>query len=427
MVGTQVSNQKRESLESRIAIYNSLRRGLRISDKSGREILYRYLRPIDDVNAITEILHEAYAPLLAAGMRFMASHQSPLTTLYRMSKGETIVALDGDQLVGTITLADIAETSGSPFYDRSDVADFGQFAVRPSHQGRGIGSTLLQLVEDRAQEKGVVELALNTSEHAAHLIALYEQKGYRFIEHVQWRDVNCRSLVFGKAVGTPVRPASERLAECAQEWNVEVEKTITTETSLIGFGKRDGAPVVLKVIRKKGTEEWRSGEFLKAFDGRGMVPLLEHTYGAVLLRRLTPGNDLVALSMNGRDDEATEIIAGIIEQMSEVISPVEPFAAVEDLGRDFVRLRHTGGDLIPERLILKAEAIYSDLCASQRNVRLLHGDLHHPMCCLTRNSAGSRSIRGALSVKSSTKSAPVFEIRSPRSSCWRARRGSSAG
>lgn len=81
--------------------------------------------------------------------------------------------------------------------------------------------------------------------------------------------------------------------------------------------------------------------------------------------------------MNGRDDEATEIIAGIIEQMSEVISPVEPFAAVEDLGRDFVRLRHTGGDLIPEHLILKAEAIYSDLCASQRNVRLLHGDLHH--------------------------------------------------
>ena len=83
---------------------------------------------------------------------------------------------------------------------RPDVAGFGQFAVRPSHQRRGIGSTLLTLVDGLAREKNVKMLALDTSEHAIELIALYEAKGYRFVEYVQWSDVNYRSRIFAKTL-----------------------------------------------------------------------------------------------------------------------------------------------------------------------------------------------------------------------------------
>jgi GNAT superfamily N-acetyltransferase len=117
-----------------------------------------------------------------------------------MSRGDTILAVDVDQFIGTITLKRVELTSGSPFYDRPDVAGFGQFAVRPSHQHRGIGSALLSLVEGLAREKNVKTLALDTSEHASELIALYESKGYRFVEHVQWPDVNYRSRMFAKAL-----------------------------------------------------------------------------------------------------------------------------------------------------------------------------------------------------------------------------------
>ena len=77
--------------------------------------------------------------------------------------GETIVAADGDEIVGVITLNDAEKTHGSPFYDRHDVALFGQFAVRPLHKGRGICSKLIDLVEQRAAEKGIAELGLDTS------------------------------------------------------------------------------------------------------------------------------------------------------------------------------------------------------------------------------------------------------------------------
>src|SRR5438128_10088461 len=157
--------------------------------------MYRYVSDVDDIGEITELLHNAYAPLAAAGMRFTASYQGPETTRYRMSLGETIVAVEHNRIIGVITLRRADETHGSPFYDRSDVALFGQFAVRPSHQGRGVGVTLMNLVEQRAREQGVAELGLDTSEHAAGLIAFYQNHGYRFIEYIQWKETNYRSMI----------------------------------------------------------------------------------------------------------------------------------------------------------------------------------------------------------------------------------------
>lgn len=181
-----------------IETHAKLQRGLQLADKTGRRITYRYVQPDDDINAITGMLHEAYAPLAQKGLRFVATHQDADTTRRRMNKGETILALDVNHIVGTITLKNADQTEGSLFYNRPDVAGFGQFAVRPSHQGAGVGSTLLDLIERRAQEKGVAMLALDTSEHAAHLIALYESRGYAFVEHVRWPDVNYRSMIFAK-------------------------------------------------------------------------------------------------------------------------------------------------------------------------------------------------------------------------------------
>src|SRR4051812_9351258 len=98
-----------------------LRSGLQRRDRNGQLITYRFLTAEDSTDDITTMLHEAYAPLAAAGMRYVASYQDNDVTESRMAKGETIVALDGPLLVGIVTLKEIAATSGSPFYDRPDV------------------------------------------------------------------------------------------------------------------------------------------------------------------------------------------------------------------------------------------------------------------------------------------------------------------
>lgn len=173
-----------------------------------------------------------------------------------------------------------------------------------------------------------------------------------------------------------IRALAERVEERVREWGIFVEDTLETHSSLIAFGRRGNQPVVLKVIRQPG-DEWLSGEVLEVFDGKGMVQVYEHVGGAVLLERLNPGTPLSDMALNGRDEEATEILAEVIREMSEPRNSSKAFVTAEDLRKGFESYLSSGDNQIPNDLVAQAHHIYTQLCASQRGVRLLHGDLHH--------------------------------------------------
>jgi streptomycin 6-kinase len=166
-----------------------------------------------------------------------------------------------------------------------------------------------------------------------------------------------------------------RIDDRVAEWQIIVERVTETESSVLAFGRRGHQAVVLKVIKNPG-DEWRSGEILEAFDGKGVVRVYEHAEGALLLERLNPGRPLAIMALNGADDEATEVLAEGIRRMS----PHPPRRAVPtaaDWGRGFVRYAASGDAQIPPALCSTARRVYSELCSSQGSVRLLHGDLHH--------------------------------------------------
>lgn len=169
---------------------------------------------------------------------------------------------------------------------------------------------------------------------------------------------------------------AERVAERVREWGVVVEERSETHSSVLLFGRRGAQPVVLKVVRAPG-DEWRSGEVLEVFGGRGVVRAYEHVGGAVLLERLEPGTPLAAVALGGRDDEATSIIADVIRRMSRPQAAAKDFVTVEDWGRGFARYLASGDGQIPRGLVARAQRTYLHLCATQRGVRLLHGDLQH--------------------------------------------------
>jgi streptomycin 6-kinase len=126
-------------------------------------------------------------------------------------------------------------------------------------------------------------------------------------------------------------------------------------------------------VLKRPGDEWRSGEILAAFEGRGTVRVYEHVPGALLMERLSPGTPLVALSLQGRDDQATDILADVIGRTSACRSaPTCP--SVEDWGKSFGVHSAPG---IPDALVAEARHVFADLCRSQTSPRLLHGDLHH--------------------------------------------------
>jgi streptomycin 6-kinase len=174
-----------------------------------------------------------------------------------------------------------------------------------------------------------------------------------------------------------------RFEDRVGDWRIVVEQILETESSVIGFGTRGQQSVVLKVIRQSG-DEWDSGKVLDAFNGVGVVRVYEYVAGAMLLERLTPGNSLVSLSLNGKDEEATNILADVIHRMSSQTSgeileskQFKGCATVQEWAKGFDRYMATGDAQIPKPLLEEGRQWYSDLAASQRQPRLLHGDLQH--------------------------------------------------
>jgi streptomycin 6-kinase len=130
------------------------------------------------------------------------------------------------------------------------------------------------------------------------------------------------------------------------------------------------------VLRRPG-DEWRCGEVLDAFDARGVVRVYDYVEGAVLIERLNPGTSLASVALDGRDGEATEILAGVIERMARPRETLRAFDTVWDWGKGFERYLSSDDDQIPTSLTEQARRTYSELCESQQSARLLHGDLQH--------------------------------------------------
>ena len=130
----------------------------------------------------------------------MATHQSSDITLQRLTGGESYLGFIDEDLVATITLKEPSAKDVCAWYERPGVWKFAQFGVCPSVQGKGVGSRMMDFVEARAQELGAEELALDTSEHAHHLIRMYTKRGYRQVDTADWEVTNYISVILSKAL-----------------------------------------------------------------------------------------------------------------------------------------------------------------------------------------------------------------------------------
>ena len=162
------------------------------------QVTVRRLTEQDDLGELTKLLNRAYARLADMGLNFVATYQDEATTRRRIADAECFVAEADGKIVGTILLRLPGVSHGCDWYNQPNVAVFGQFGVEPDFQGHGIGSALLAHVEEKAKEAGATELALDTAKPATHLIELYQKKGFRIVDEVQWDITNYRSVIMSK-------------------------------------------------------------------------------------------------------------------------------------------------------------------------------------------------------------------------------------
>jgi streptomycin 6-kinase len=171
------------------------------------------------------------------------------------------------------------------------------------------------------------------------------------------------------------RSARERFEICARRWHVTIDRSLDTDTSLIGFGLTGSQAVVMKV-EKQTVDDASAASVLAAFQGDGVVRLLEQADGVLLMERIVPGEPLAGLTLSGRDDEAIGIIADLVARTSDRTAP-EGCPTIQAWSLSFDRHSRSGDARIPGDLVDHARELYGDLARSQRTPHLLHGDLHH--------------------------------------------------
>ena len=158
----------------------------------------RLLAAGDSLALLTDLLHRAYAPLGARSLNYTAVDQTVETTAHRVSLGTCAVLTLGETIVGTITVRAPKADSDCTWYRLPHVAIAQQFAVEPAHQGMGLGAQLMDWAEAWARSNGYSEIAVDTAEPAAHLVAYYANRGYSSVDAVQWPGKTYRSVILSK-------------------------------------------------------------------------------------------------------------------------------------------------------------------------------------------------------------------------------------
>ncbi len=162
-------------------------------------------------------------------------------------------------------------------------------------------------------------------------------------------------------------------------WQLSNPQLLTqTLTSHLYTVAHHNETAVLKLLAAAETEEQRGAMALRYFAGRGAVRLLRYDEGAHLLE-YAAGDELVTLVEHGADETATRIIAQVLQQLHSVPQDA-PRTGLVGLDRWFRALfhqaaadRHAG----IASIYVRGAALATRLLADPREVRVLHGDIHH--------------------------------------------------
>lgn len=161
-----------------------------------------------------------------------------------------------------------------------------------------------------------------------------------------------------------------------EKWGLENPIHLaTTFTSGVYKVKHEGESAVLKILNEKGRKfESKGAAVLRCFDGNGAVRLLNADEGAHLLEFID-GPSLKTLVEQGNDDLATEVLCDVIAKIHSYSGPC-PHELIS-MERNFRSLFERAGMENENPIYKRGADAARELIASARDLRVLHGDIHH--------------------------------------------------
>jgi streptomycin 6-kinase len=169
------------------------------------------------------------------------------------------------------------------------------------------------------------------------------------------------------------------VADCVDQWELELGATITASFSFIAEAQRaNGTPAVLKITFPE-PEGRHEAEGLRRWSGDGIVLLYgaDADRNALLLERLEPGTPL-----REHDDEreALAIACGLLQRLWRPVEPAAPFERLSELAAQWaestLRIFAAVQPPFPPALAQETAVLLRELGLSQREEVLVHRDFH---------------------------------------------------
>lgn len=127
---------------------------------------------------VVRVIRAAFTPYLRALGRDFPTDESAEYAEERerfaaeLGRGEIYIALDGERIVGAVR----TKPQAKDLYIHT-------IAVDPVRQGTGVGSWLLEQIDEMARARGLGSLSLETAEMAMANIRLYQRHGFEIVRH----------------------------------------------------------------------------------------------------------------------------------------------------------------------------------------------------------------------------------------------------
>jgi streptomycin 6-kinase len=163
------------------------------------------------------------------------------------------------------------------------------------------------------------------------------------------------------------------LRQCLRKWSLQPDgRLIETHTSqLLPVRHVDGL-AMLKIL-KPASDEQAGADMLRYFAGIGAVRLIAADRDAWLMERAGGNLSLIAMALSEGDDRAAVILADCVAQL-HAARGVAALAGLIRLDAWFHSLFEREAE---SPILARCAAVARDLLATERQIAVLHGDLHH--------------------------------------------------
>lgn len=128
---------------------------------------------LSEAEEVWRIISAAFTPYVRAlGREWPAEGSAGFAEEWKrgeaeLERGDVYVALEGERIVGAVR----TKPQEKDLY-------IHQIAVDPARQGTGVGSWLLQRIDEVARARGLGGLSLETAEMAVANVRLYQRHGF---------------------------------------------------------------------------------------------------------------------------------------------------------------------------------------------------------------------------------------------------------